>query len=126
MFQRLIMPTLQQKWRKFRYALANDIVTELSRGAPVDTGNLKLGISQRIKGNVIEIFMPDYALYVEFGTAPHIIRPKNAKALHWKSGGNDIFAKVVHHPGTRPQPFIRPVLRNLGRLVQKNLKVFTE
>jgi len=40
-------------------------------------------------------------------TAPHIIEAKNAKALHWKSGGKDFFAKKVNHPGTAPNPFIR-------------------
>lgn len=95
----------------FKKLLAINLVNELSRVAPVDTGNLRLKIDWRIKNNNIEIFMPDYAIYLEFGTAPHIIRPKNAKALHWKSGGNDVFAKVVHHPGTQPQPFIRNTFR---------------
>lgn len=41
--------------------------------------------------------------YVDEGTVPHIIRPKNAKMLHWVSaGGEDVFAKEVHHPGNKP------------------------
>ena len=51
----------------------------------------------------------NYAIHVEFGTAPHEIVPKNAKALHWvDAGGADVFAKRVHHPGSRAHPFLRP------------------
>lgn len=54
-------------------------------------------------------------------TPPHIIRPKNGKALHWKSGGKDVFAKVVNHPGTRPNPFIRTTFKQqLIRIVADN------
>lgn len=43
-----------------------------------------------------------YANIHEFGgrTKPHIIMPVNAKALHFFVGGNEVFAKVVHHPGS--------------------------
>ena len=73
------------------------------------------------------------APYLEFGTGPHIIKPKNAKALRWASGGGSTlagrprsgaavqFAKIVHHPGTRPYPFMVPgveaALKGLGQLV---------
>ncbi len=42
--------------------------------------------------------------FLEYGTAPHEIRPKNAKALY--IGGR--FVKVIKHPGSAPQPFMRP------------------
>jgi len=68
---------------------------------------------------------------VEYGTSPHIIRPKNKEALAFPSSGgarsvrkgkirtnvkyggktintNAVFAKVVHHPGTTAKPFFRP------------------
>jgi hypothetical protein len=73
------------------------------------------------------------APFLEFGTRPHIIRPKTAKALRWASGGNATlsgrprsgapvqFAKVVHHPGTKPYPFMVPgitkALQGLGDLI---------
>ena len=65
-------------------------------------------------------------IYLEQGTRPHLITPNAAKALRWASSssmgfrlsgkpssakGNSIgwaFAKVVHHPGTRPYPFMLP------------------
>ena len=48
----------------------------------------------------------EYAPHVEFGTVPHVILPKNAKALRFKGkGGKYVFAKRVNHPGTEPNPF---------------------
>ena len=61
----------------------------------------------------------EYARYVEEGTRPHIIRPVRARVLAWggdrrltgslRSGARPTsFARIVHHPGTRPKPFLRP------------------
>jgi len=55
-------------------------------------------------------------------TPPHIIKPKDKKALKFKAGGENVFAKVVHHPGTRPNPFIRNTIRNkLGEIIQQEI-----
>lgn len=40
-----------------------------------------------------------YGRYLEDGTSPYDIFPKDAKALHFFIGANEIFAKIVHHPG---------------------------
>lgn len=52
-----------------------------------------------------------YALYHHEGTRPHIIKPKNAKALRFKIGRRTIYAAIVHHPGTRPNPYLTQFLR---------------
>jgi len=63
-----------------------------------------------------------YSAPVEFGTRPHIIRPKNRKVLAWggerrltgrlKAGSQAThFATIVHHPGTRAQPYLLPGAR---------------
>src|SRR5439155_23222492 len=62
-----------------------------------------------------------YARPVEFGARPHEITPKVAKALRWAAspsgrrlsgaprvGAAVIFAKRVHHPGSKPYPFMVP------------------
>ena len=54
----------------------------------------------------------DYALFVEFGTKPHVIRARNAHVLANTRTG-DMFGPVVHHPGTKAQPFLRPALDDL-------------
>ena len=110
----------------FKWAVANDLRTTLVSNCPVDTGRLKNSIKVEIVGSDIIIDMVDYALYVEFGTPPHIIRPKNKKALHWKTGKpgspgrEDVFAKEVRHPGTRPNPFIRNTFKKDFITIIKN------
>lgn len=75
-----------------------------------------------------------YAEYVERGTRPHEIRPRNKKALAWgkdKGGGKKEFVrKRVMHPGTDPNPFVErairnafPEIENIIRESFKNLKI---
>ncbi|MFD8774471.1 hypothetical protein [Streptomyces sp. NPDC059916] len=49
--------------------------------------------------------------YVLDGTRPHIIRPRRKKALRFDVGGRTVFAKVVHHPGTKANDFLAKALR---------------
>lgn len=48
-----------------------------------------------------------HALFVNFGTKPHRISPKNKKALRWASGGAFHFAKWVNHPGYRGDNYMQ-------------------
>lgn len=48
-----------------------------------------------------------YAMYVVKGTAPHEIRPVNASVLAFEVGGKMVFTPLVHHPGTKPNPFMQ-------------------
>jgi len=48
-----------------------------------------------------------YAAFVHDGTRPHVIRPKNKKALRWVSGNGFAFAKVVNHPGYVGDPWMK-------------------
>lgn len=89
--------------------------------APVDTGRLRA--SGKIQYSSLFSFRPratvffdtDYAAFVNDGTRPHIIRPKNARALRFRVGGQIVYARVVHHPGTRPNPFLDRALRETLR-----------
>ena len=47
-----------------------------------------------------------YARLVEFGTAAHLIRPKNKKSLFFAA----LARTEVHHPGAKKKPFMRPAL----------------
>jgi hypothetical protein len=49
-----------------------------------------------------------YARFVEFGTAPHMIYPKNAQALYWPGASHPV--KSVFHPGTKADDY-------MGRIV---------
>jgi len=53
--------------------------------------------------------MAKYAPYVEFGTAPHIIRAVNARVLANRETGH-IFGPLVHHPGTKANPFLERII----------------
>ena len=49
-------------------------------------------------------------LYVINGTKPHEIRPKKASVLHFYIAGREVFATVVHHPGTKANDFLGKAL----------------
>lgn len=91
--------------------IALSAVAEEKRLSPVKTGNLRRSINVgRVTDRSAEVIArAEYAAYVEFGTKPHEIRPRNRRALSWKGrGGKAVFAKYVRHPGTRAQPFMIP------------------
>jgi hypothetical protein len=47
-----------------------------------------------------------YGIFVHEGTRPHIIRVVNKRVLANKRMGQ-IFGRVVHHPGTKANPFLQ-------------------
>lgn len=69
----------------------------------------------RIRGQaaVTVVNTSDHADILERGSGPHIIEPKNKKALHWK--GADHPVGRVHHPGTPAYHILRRALRAAGR-----------
>ena len=61
-----------------------------------------------------------YGLYVREGTAPHEIRPKRAKALRWtEPSGEVVFSRLVHHPGTKANPYHVRTVQTLMPEVQR-------
>ena len=47
-----------------------------------------------------------YAPYIIHGTQPHTIRSAWKRSLHWTTdSGDEMYATLVHHPGTRPNTF---------------------
>lgn len=89
--------------------------------APVDTGRLRASIRMdpprlfSLRPSVTigsDVF---YAPYVNDGARPHVIRPKRGKALRFVIGGQVVFARVVQHPGTRPNPFLNRALAEITR-----------
>ena len=47
-----------------------------------------------------------YAIIVEKGSRPHIIRAKNKKALYWEGAKYPV--KQVKHPGSKAKPYLIP------------------
>lgn len=116
----------------FRVAL--DALTDLHYQALVDatpegeTGQLRGGwrIRKSGRGGVARSVIGNvYGARLRFvlgGTRAHIIRAKHLIAsgprkgqpgylLFRGRGGEDVFARQVHHPGTKPNPFHRTALR---------------
>lgn len=102
----------------------------LAAETPKVTGKLRRSTFFQIVGGpeqqILRILQPArslagafYGEFVREGTKPHEIRPVKAKALRWfDQAGNPIFAMVVHHPGNKPNPYHRRVLRRLMPRVQ--------
>lgn len=101
-------------------------IREQKRLVPRKTGNLARTIHLgRVTDRVAETeATAKYAASVEFDTKPHIIRPRKARALRFpaagspttlsgrvKKGGAFAFAQIVHHPGTKGQPYMVPGAR---------------
>jgi len=102
--------------------IARRLQNELVLACPVDTGRLRNSIKVKENERGLLIWMVDYGQFVEFGSPPHIIKPKDKKYLKFeigklerlkgkKTGKNIVFAKEVKHPGSRPNPFIRNTLQ---------------
>jgi len=103
---------------------------EAKSRVPVRTGLLQGSLRMTpatIRGNQIigewGSYQVNYARVVEFGMRPHIILPVNKKALYWKGAAHPV--KVVHHPGTKGKPYLRPAAEKeyptLGRRIKRAL-----
>ena len=111
--------------RIFNYALEGAgkhsksgwLVRSLGSGA-AKTGDLEYQISHDLQA-------APQALFVNFGTRPHEIRPKQKKVLRWVNGGNFIFSKLVHHPGYKGDAYFpastENALRDFDQIVSKYL-----
>ncbi len=71
-----------------------------------------------------------YAIPVEGGTRPHVIRPRRGKVLAWRGKGKGgrrskkfIFATIVNHPGTKPVLMLKRSLPGIGRAIVKAIVV---
>lgn len=110
---------------------ANTLLVEMEVRVPVDSGKLRDSLRVQVEGDKVYIGSDlPYATYVEFGTAPHEIKPKDPDGvLRFVANGQVVYAKVVQHPGTKPQPFVRPAFdawkRSLGKgVAQENVNYF--
>jgi len=76
--------------------------------APAKTSKLRQNIQASHSGLTGKVgpnlSVTPYAIFVNSGTRPHIIRPRTAKALYWPGAKHPV--KMVHHPGTKANPFV--------------------
>ncbi len=97
------------------------------------TGRLVAAVERvvRVDGDSVEgeIFVAGsvpYAAILDHGgtTAPHDIVPDKAKAIAFAAGGKHVFARVVHHPGSRfpARPFLESALGDEADSIASALK----
>jgi len=89
----------------------------LATATPKRSGKLAASTFFQITGGVdaqtLTVYQPAqsaygayYGLFVREGTAAHVIRPRKARVLRFTlPDGSVVFARVVHHPGTKPNPY---------------------
>lgn len=99
----------------FITAFVRQVTSEAKRLAPERSGELKRllvedpvrrtgpwSLSSGVSG------LANYSAPVHEGARPHVIRPRNARALRFEvEGGRVVFARRVNHPGNAPNPFLR-------------------
>jgi hypothetical protein len=120
---------------KFLRGVANDLVNalvlQLKRNETTDTGRLINSISTKVifkAGKpVIRIRMVEYGKDIEFGTTPHTVNPEDLKGWAKRKLGKEGLAypvaKKIKKYGTRPQPFIRPVIhQELPKIIKQNTR----
>lgn len=108
-----------KKWVKCVNELTVKTGTAIQETA-VNNAPRKTGVYQRsidYDGDKTVTANANYSADIEYGTNAHEIKPVNAKALHFKQNGKDVFYKKVNHPGTKPNP----VMRMAARTVQKQI-----
>jgi hypothetical protein len=109
-----------QKPRPMLRTIQLRAVAESKKLVPRKTGHTARTIAPGVLTDMFTIVTASgAAAFLEFGTRPHVIRPRTKSALSWTASnrlsgrsrtasGRRFFAKVVHHPGTKPQPFLVP------------------
>lgn len=89
------------------------------------TGQLKARIGSRYthRGKALEarvganVHLPDsratrgYGYWHHEGTLPHVITARKAKALRFVVAGVPVYRHSVHHPGTKPNPYLTKYLK---------------
>ena len=85
--------------------LAQALRDEAPVGKGPHAGHLRDSIQAKPSGTRAEFSVGGYARYVIHGTGPHTIEPRQKLALFWEGAGHPV--KVVHHPGTKANDFVK-------------------
>ena len=109
---------LPEKWQRAKAQGLNyatqDMVRFLMQNSPVDHGLLKQWFIESLDDEEAHIKSPaEYAIYQDQGTRPHMIRPVNAKALHWDGH----FSKGHMVSGIKGKHFVEQSFNQLTPLV---------
>jgi hypothetical protein len=103
------------------HRLTEDVADDARRACPEDTGALVGSIhTQYVSATHSRVWVgTDHWWPTEYGSHPHEIRPKAPDGwlvFWWEREGRWVKTKLVHHPGTPAQPFMRPALLRIRAL----------
>lgn len=90
----------------------DDIADDARRIVPKDTRELHDSIKVEYVPGATEGAVTvgtDHWAPTEYGSGPHIIESSGDHSLHNQETG-EYYGKIVNHPGTPEQPFLRPAL----------------
>ena len=112
----------QKAIKKSAFNIEANAKKNLASNKSVVTGHLRRSIATKMGDLEATIHTSNvkYAVIVEKGSKPHIIRPKNKKALYWKGAKRPV--KLVNHPGSRAKPFLIPAFESEKDKFIENLK----
>ena len=102
------MPKLAKSMLKKSVDFAKERAEQLT---PVRTGLMRQSWYVTEQGDLNSSLSnrAPYFLYFIEGTSPHEIRPRFASVLRFQSGTDVIFAKLVNHPGNKPNDLLEQV-----------------
>ncbi|MCD3202802.1 hypothetical protein G8V05_05165 [Clostridium botulinum C/D] len=121
-----------EKRKAGMYILCNLIAKKLEKSSKNNatwkdrTGNARQGIKGiSTSSKTCRVFTislshsVDYGSILEEGSEPHVIRPKNKKALYWKGAAHPV--KEIHHPGTKGTHELENTINNNTSVIKTAL-----
>lgn len=95
---------------------------EIAKSSPIGKSRVKGGLRNSWHAEIsplqgVVYTDKNYAIYVHEGTRPHLIKPKNGRALFWQGAVHPY--RVIHHPGTKGNPFARRAFERNQNEIEK-------
>ncbi|MEH7416066.1 HK97-gp10 family putative phage morphogenesis protein [Neobacillus drentensis] len=113
---------MKRKRKETAEEIAIFVEAEAKQRAPVKTGDLRRRITHETEHDDNKSIAKigtnlEYAQIVEEGSKPHEIKRKDGKPLKLKIDGKWVTVGKVNHPGTKPQPYLKPAIdENVGEI----------
>lgn len=113
---------VQKAIKKSAFNIESQAKKNLASNKSVVTGHLRRSVATQMGDLEATIHTSNvkYAVIVEKGSRPHIIRAKNKKALYWKGASHPV--KQVNHPGSKAKPYLEPAFESEKDKFIENLK----
>ena len=117
---------LEAQARRAAARLPARMVAEARKTVPVDTGELfdSITASSTLRGNSLVVVVESplvQAATTNSGARPHVITPRRARVLRFRTGGRVVYARRVNHPGNAGTHWFDRAMAQWGRAVSDEL-----